>query len=63
MVAGRESPALLDDIPTGLTYHVQAVLQGAFVLAKAKGDPAYARDTIVHLKRYVIMLFGKEPLP
>ena len=54
---------MLDDIPTGLTYHVQAVLQGAFVLAKAKGDPAYACDTIVHLKRYVIMLFGKEPLP
>jgi TetR/AcrR family transcriptional repressor of nem operon len=45
----------------GLAYHVQAVLQGAFVLAKAKGDPAYARDTVMHLKRYVAMLFGKEP--
>ena len=54
---------MLDDIPTGLTYHVQAVLQGAFVLAKAKGNPAYARDTIVHLKRYMTMLFGKEHLP
>lgn len=47
----------------GLAYHVQAVLQGAFVLAKAKGDPAYARDTVIHLKRYVAMLFEKEPIP
>lgn len=47
----------------GLAYHTQAVLQGAFVLAKAKGDPALARDTVAHLKRYVTMLFGKEPRP
>ena len=47
----------------GLAYHVQAVLQGAFVLAKAKGDPAYARDTVGHLKRYVAMLFPREPNP
>ena len=39
------------------------MLQGAFVLAKAKGDPALARDTVLHLKRYVLMLFGKEPGP
>lgn len=44
-----------------LAYHVQTVLQGAFVLAKAKGDPAYARDTVAHLKRYVRLLFAKEP--
>ncbi|MGH6786459.1 MAG: TetR/AcrR family transcriptional regulator [Novosphingobium sp.] len=47
----------------GLAYHVQAVLQGAFVLAKAKGDPAYARETVAHLKRYVTMLFGKGENP
>lgn len=47
----------------GLAYHVQAVLQGAFVLAKAKGDPSYARETVGHLKRYVAMLFEKEPKP
>jgi TetR/AcrR family transcriptional repressor of nem operon len=41
----------------GLAYHVQAVLQGAFVLAKAKGDPAVARESVGHLKRYVRMLF------
>lgn len=44
----------------GLAYHTQAVLQGAFIMAKAKGDPAIARDTVIHLKRYVSMLFGKE---
>ncbi|QGN53278.1 TetR/AcrR family transcriptional regulator [Novosphingobium sp. Gsoil 351] len=47
----------------GLAYHVQAVLQGAFVLAKAKGDPAYARDSVIHLKRYISLLFGKESHP
>lgn len=44
----------------GLAYHIQAVLQGAFILAKAKGSPAIARDTVTHLKRYVIILFAKE---
>lgn len=47
----------------GLAYHVQAVLQGAFVLAKAKGDPEIARDSVAHLKRYVEMLFGKGEQP
>lgn len=43
-----------------LAYHVQAVLQGAFILAKAKGSPEIARDNIRHLKHYVSLLFGKE---
>jgi TetR/AcrR family transcriptional regulator, transcriptional repressor for nem operon len=42
-----------------LARHVQAVLQGAFILAKAAGDPAIARDTVTHLKRYVAMLFAR----
>jgi len=40
-----------------LAYHIQAVLQGSFIMAKAKGDPAIARNTVAHLKRYVLMLF------
>ena len=44
----------------GLAYHTQAVLQGAFIMAKAKGDPAIARDTVNHLKRYILMLFGRD---
>ncbi len=42
----------------GLAYHIQAVLQGAFILAKARGDPAIARASVTHLKRYVEMMFG-----
>jgi TetR/AcrR family transcriptional repressor of nem operon len=47
----------------GLAYHIQAVLQGAFILAKSKSDPAIARDTVIHLKRYVEMLFGVSAAP
>ena len=43
----------------GLAQHVQSVLQGAFVLAKTTNDPAIARGTVTHLKRYVRMLFGR----
>ena len=47
----------------GLASHVQAVLQGSFVLAKAGNDPAIARESVMHLKRYVGMLFGRGALP
>lgn len=42
-----------------LALHTQAVLQGAFILAKAKGGPAVAAESIDHLKRYIELLFGK----
>jgi TetR/AcrR family transcriptional regulator, transcriptional repressor for nem operon len=41
-----------------LALHMQAVLQGAFILAKAKGGPAIAAESIDHLKRYVSLLFA-----
>jgi TetR/AcrR family transcriptional regulator, transcriptional repressor for nem operon len=41
-----------------LALHSQAVLQGAFILAKAKDGAAIAADSIEHLKRYVEMLFA-----
>lgn len=44
-----------------LALHTQAVLQGAFVLAKARGGPTVAADSIDHLKRYVALLFGRAP--
>lgn len=44
---------------TSLAYHVQAVLQGAFILGKAKSDPQIARESVAHLKRYVELLFGR----
>jgi TetR/AcrR family transcriptional repressor of nem operon len=43
-----------------LALHTQAVLQGAFVLAKAKGGPEIAAESIDHLRRYVELLFNRE---
>ena len=40
-----------------LARHTQTVLQGAFVLAKAAGDPALAREGLDHLDRYIRHLF------
>lgn len=40
-----------------LALHTQAVLQGAFILAKATGDVEAARDSVRHLRRYVELLF------
>jgi TetR/AcrR family transcriptional repressor of nem operon len=36
-----------------LALHTQAVPQGAFVLAKAQGDTAVAKESIDHLRRYI----------
>ena len=44
-----------------LALHTQAVLQGAFILAKATNGSAAARDTADHLIRYVRMLFNLPP--
>ena len=44
-----------------LALHTQAVLQGAFILAKATGDRAIAVDCVDHLYRYVAGLFAREP--
>jgi len=41
----------------GLALHTQAVIQGGFILAKAKNDFTLARDSILHLRRYVELLF------
>ena len=40
-----------------LALHTQAVLQGAFVMAKAKNSAAIAAASIDHLRRYVELLF------
>jgi TetR/AcrR family transcriptional regulator, transcriptional repressor for nem operon len=40
-----------------LALHTQAVLQGAFILAKASGDAQVAADSIDHLRRYIELLF------
>ena len=40
-----------------LAFYIQSVLQGSFILAKAKGGPAVAAECVDHLRRYIEMLF------
>lgn len=40
-----------------LALHTQAVLQGAFILAKAKRSAAVAAASIDHLRKYIELLF------
>src|SRR5258705_11710513 len=40
-----------------LALHTQAVIQGAFILAKAKGSAPIAAASIDHLRRYIELLF------
>ncbi|MHC5230617.1 TetR/AcrR family transcriptional regulator [Brucella sp. LJL56] len=44
-----------------LAVHTQAVIQGAFIIAKASGDPLRAVESIDHLQRYISLLF-KQPI-
>jgi TetR/AcrR family transcriptional repressor of nem operon len=41
-----------------LARHTQAVIQGAFVLAKAGNDAELAREGLDHLDRYIRLLFN-----
>jgi len=44
---------------TSLALYTQAVLQGAFILAKATGGSKAAADVVDHLRRYVELLFNR----
>ena len=44
-----------------LAQHTQAVLQGAFILAKARDDVAVAAESVAHLRRYITLLFAAAP--
>lgn len=50
-----------DWTPASLALHTQAVLQGAFILAKAKNGPEIAASSIDHLRRYIELLFNRTP--
>ncbi len=43
-----------------LGIFTQAVVQGAFILAKAEGDEKVAQDCIEHLQRYLALLFNRH---
>jgi TetR/AcrR family transcriptional repressor of nem operon len=44
--------------PESLALHIQAVIQGGFILAKAKGSAAVAAESLDHLRGYLELLFG-----
>ena len=52
-----------DWTPASLAAHTQAVLQGAFILAKATGDREVARESVDHLRRYIELLFTSTARP
>jgi TetR/AcrR family transcriptional regulator, transcriptional repressor for nem operon len=43
-----------------LAQHMQAVIQGALILAKANNGPAVAAACLDHLRRYLQMLFTRS---
>jgi TetR/AcrR family transcriptional regulator, transcriptional repressor for nem operon len=43
-----------------LALHMQAVIQGSFIIAKARYGADPAAESIEHLKRYVAGLFGRS---
>ncbi|MFI4997466.1 MAG: TetR/AcrR family transcriptional regulator [Hyphomicrobiales bacterium] len=43
----------------GLGLYIQAVIQGAFILAKARNGPEIAAECLGHLRRYLAMLFDR----
>ncbi|WP_273794542.1 TetR/AcrR family transcriptional regulator [Brucella intermedia] len=53
-------PVAGDFTAESLALHTQAVIQGAFIIAKASGDPQRAVESIDHLERYISLLF-KQP--
>lgn len=44
-----------------LGRHIVAVIQGAFILAKAHGGATIAAECLDHLRRYIELLFGQGP--
>lgn len=66
MVAGEIAKAKQKYAPDAawsaesLAYFTQAVIQGAFILAKAKNKPKAAADAMGHLRRYLEALLPVE---
>ena len=47
--------------PEELALFTQVVIQGSFILAKARHGPKAAEASILHLRRYIEFLFGRNP--
>lgn len=59
VMAARGAPATWT--AASLALYTQAVMQGAFILAKAKGGPQVAVDCLNHLSGYLKLLFNHKP--
>jgi TetR/AcrR family transcriptional regulator, transcriptional repressor for nem operon len=60
--AMRERNMASDWTAKSLALHTQAVIQGAFILAKATGGAEIVADSIDHLIRYLELLFRPDNL-
>jgi len=58
--AALQAHGVTDIGARSLALHTQAVLQGAFVLAKATGDADIAAESVDHLIRYFELLFASR---
>ena len=58
--AMKEHGVAGDFTPKSLALHTQAVLQGAFILAKATDDVHVAEEMVGHLRRYIELLFSPK---
>jgi TetR/AcrR family transcriptional regulator, transcriptional repressor for nem operon len=56
--AMRKYGVTADWTAESLALHTQAVIQGAFILAKATGRADVAADSLSHLRRYLALLFN-----
>lgn len=56
IAAGLASHGVDGIDPRALALHTQAVLQGGFILAKARDDPALARQSVAYLKHFLALL-------
>jgi TetR/AcrR family transcriptional repressor of nem operon len=55
-------PPRLPVTAESLAIYTQTVLQGGFVLSKARGDRAPLLEALAHLKNYLTLLFNEETL-
>jgi TetR/AcrR family transcriptional repressor of nem operon len=46
--------------PRSLAEHCIAVLEGAIILAKTSREPRTLADSLMHLKRYLTLLFNHK---
>jgi TetR/AcrR family transcriptional regulator, transcriptional repressor for nem operon len=59
--AMRDGGLQADWSAASLALHTQAVIQGAFILAKAQDGAQVAVDSLNHLRRYLELLFVSAP--